>query len=70
MGIGGSGGGFQLILGGVALAEPEVVGDGAMKQVGVLGDDRDLLPDSFEGKVFQVLSAEKDPALLRIEKAI
>ena len=56
VGVGGSGGSFKLFPGGVLLAESKVVGDGAMEEVGVLGDDGDVLTDVVEGEVSQVLA--------------
>jgi len=70
VGIGGAGGGLYLFLGGVSFAESQVLGDGTVEEVGVLGDDGDVFADMVEGQSPEVLSAKKDASLLGVEEAI
>src|SRR5687768_17924515 len=69
MGIGGLGGGEQLVVGGVGLAEAEVLEDSAVEEVGVLGDDGDLLAEGLQRYLAEILPTKCDPPYLRVIEA-
>ncbi len=60
---------LDLVAGGVGLAEPQVVFDGAVEQVGVLVDNRDHPAERFGIERFDVMTADPDGAALRVEEA-
>ena len=48
VGVGGSGGGFDLFARGIRLAQQQVLGDGAVEQVGILRDQCELCPQCVQ----------------------
>src|SRR5207237_9384207 len=59
----------QLGLGGVLLAEPEVVGDRATKEVSLLGNEPDRAPEGFEQLLPDVHVVDADGARCDVERA-
>jgi hypothetical protein len=49
---------LDLVPRGVRLTEEQVLGHRAVEEVGVLGDDRELLPQLFERDLAQVAPAQ------------
>ena len=66
VGVGEAAGFLHLVFGRVGLAELEVVLDGAVKEVGVLVDDRDLPAEIVCRHGPDVAAADRDGALLRV----
>ena len=60
---------LDLGLGRVRLRDPEVFGDGAVEQVGVLGDDGDGLAERRQRDFADVAAADQDAAAVGIEEA-
>ena len=54
--------GAQLLVGGVGLGEAQVVGDGGVEEVGLLGDDADRAGEGVEVQVAHVDAVDGDPA--------
>ena len=69
VGVGGLGGGFDLVAGGFGHAVGDVVGDGVVEEEGVLGDESDALAQAGEGPVAQVLPGDADGAGGGVEEA-
>ena len=60
---------LDLVARGVGLAEPQILFDGAVEQVGVLVDDGDHPAERFGIERFDVVTADLDRAALRVEEA-
>ncbi len=60
---------LDLVAGGVGLAEPQILFDGAVEQVGVLVDDGDHPAERFGIERLDVVTADLDRAALRVEEA-
>ena len=60
---------LDLVAGGVGLAEPQIVFDGAVEQVGVLVDHGDHSAERFGIERLDVVPADLDRAALRVEEA-
>ena len=69
VGVGVAGGGLDLVLVGVGLAEPQIVLDGAVEQIGVLMHDRDHPAHRLGIERLQVAPADQHPPVLRVEQA-
>ena len=59
---------FDLLGCGVWLAEPQILLDGAVEQVGVLVDDRDHAAERFGIERPDIVTADLDRATLRVEQ--
>ena len=70
VGVGGPGRGLQLLLSGVGLAEPQVVRHRPVKEVGVLGDNGDLVTKLVKGELPQIEASQCYPPLLRVEESV
>ena len=68
MGIGGPGCLFQLCLGSVRVSESQVLGNGPVEKVGVLGDHGDSFAQFVERYVRKIPSAQLDGTLLGVEE--
>jgi hypothetical protein len=67
--IGGAGGRLELRRRGPRLAHAEVLGDRAVKEIGVLAHHRDEPAELIEGEIAQVAAADHDPPPLRVVEA-
>ena len=68
--IRGAGGLLQLLLRRVRLPEAQVVGNGTVEQVCVLGDDRHIVSERVQREIAEVMAAELDRAGLGIVEAV
>jgi len=59
---------LDLILRGVWLAEAQIVRHRAVHEIGILHDHRDMAPQHLQGQAAEVMPAERDAPLLRVEK--
>ena len=66
MGVGGPGGGFELLAGRLGLAEAQIVLDRTVEQIRVLIDDSELRADLIEAERFEIAAAEPYGANLGI----
>ena len=57
---------YNIFFGGGAIAIQNVVENGVIKKVGGLGDHCDLIPETIQFQVFQVLVVDSDLSLARI----
>ena len=69
MGIGGPRGFLQLFLGRIGFAEAQIVRHGAMDQISVLHDHRDVAAQHVERQAANIMAAQQNAPLLRIEEA-
>ena len=60
---------LKLGLGGIRSRHAQVLGDRAIEQVGVLGDDGHLSAQDVEWQLAQVVAVEQNAPLLRIDEA-
>ena len=68
MRIGGAGGSFDFLLRCLRFGETQIFRHGAIKKIGILGDDRDMSAQETEGQVAQVPTAEKNATLLWVKE--
>ena len=69
MGIGGPRRFLQLFLGSIGFAKAQIVRHGAMDQVSVLHDHRDMAAQHFKRQATNIVAAQQNAPLLRIEEA-
>ena len=60
---------LQLFLGGIRFAKAQIVRHSAMDQVSVLHDHRDMAAQHFKRQATNIVAAQQDAPLLRIEEA-
>ena len=60
---------LQLFLGGIRFAKAQIVRHSAMDQVSVLHDHCDMAAQHFERQATNIVAAQQDAPLLRIEEA-
>lgn len=69
MGLSGAGGGLDVGWGEVGVAEGDVVPDGAVEQVDVLGHEGDGVEKLLGGQVAQVDAADGDGTAVRVPES-
>lgn len=69
VGLGGAGGGLDLLLGGVREAVGDVGADGVGEEEGVLGDESDGGAQGVEGEFADVVAADEDGAVADVVEA-